>query len=312
MLSTFDPPDDAEWTLTGSAAIGAYATPVSSPNVLSLFARRSTVLGNTNSTATRVVAIVKGRPTPVRMWVNGDGASTIQLRLIVTDSIGQHTYTITSAIGAGWQLWEPFTYTGPDKSVTLALNTPTPGSGGGGLGTGGTWYVDDLEVDESWNLSMLSKWSAVNASLDVLKGIDGSSGGSYSDLAQRVYTRLVLPTEMPDIAKPYCCLPLDQEGERIEYEGQMFTSTWRMIGHAFFDDNQESDPLNSDGSLQAAKFRDDLIRAFMADQSLGGQVINCEVQAIDTSSGVIDDGIAEVIFTIEFTQMGAASDLQVA
>lgn len=312
MIYTFDPPDDSEWTLSGSAEITASYVPVSDPNVLFLFARRSTLLGNRSSAASRTFAVTPGQVYPVRMWLNGDNGGSIDLTLTLTDSSGSTVFTLSPAVGFGWQLSEPTAYTAVGTHVTVTLTTPTPSGGGGGLGTSGNWLIDDFELEGSLGDFVLSKWGAINGSITVLKSILGSGDGYNTDLGNRVYTRLFLPTEQPDMVKPYVCLPLDQESEQLEYEGFAFTSSWRMVGHAFFDDNQESDPLDSDGSIQAAKFRDDLIRAFMADQTLGGQALNCIVTAIETASGVIEDGVAEVIFTVEFTQMGAASDLEVA
>jgi len=156
---------------------------------------------------------------------------------------------------------------------------------------------------------MASKWAAIDAAVNTLKAINGSTDSYNTNLELRVYTRLFTPTEQPNVSLPYACLPLDQEGERIEYEGFQFSSSFRLVGHAFFADDPESDRENCGAAEAAADFRDDVIRAFMADQTLGGTVQNCDVTSVETASGVIDDGIAEVIFTLEFTQQLGAADL---
>jgi hypothetical protein len=153
------------------------------------------------------------------------------------------------------------------------------------------------------------KLAAVDAAMAVLRGINGSSGNYNTDLENRVYDRLFTPLQKPEVKMPFVCLPLEDEGEEIGYEGLCFTGSWRLVGSAFFQDNPESDPLFCDGGRQAGRFRDDLIRAFTVDQHLGREVLDCSIIRVQTSAGVIDDGISEVVFTLEFTQVAGPSDL---
>lgn len=195
-----------------------------------------------------------------------------------------------------------------DDQRLLRANLAFPGMVG--YTPTGRWGVDDISIEESSEVDM-RKWDAINAAVNVLKTI--TTAGNYNnDLGSRVYTRWFTPATRGDVKLPYACLPVDQEAETIEYEGFQFRSTFNLTGQAFFSDNSESDPLNSTGATAAAKFRDDLIRAFMADQHLGGKAQNCEVTDIETSAGIIEDGVSEVVFTVSFMQYGGASDLTAA
>jgi hypothetical protein len=179
----------------------------------------------------------------------------------------------------------------------------------------GNRYIDTIYIGEespAGGADLLSKWTAIENSVEVLKGIDGANSGFTTNFEDRVYSRLFTPPEQPTVKLPYACVPLDQEGERIEYEDALFISSWRLTGFAFFSDNPENDTLNSAGGTSAALFRDDLIRAFMSDQSLSGAVKNCEVTAIETFSGSDGDPTTWVQFTIEFEQYGSRADLEAA
>jgi len=186
----------------------------------------------------------------------------------------------------------------------IGLSPATSGSG--------FWLVDDVELDDGVDVALIGKWSAVQNAVDVLKAIDGTANGWKTNLESRVYTRLLFPTMTADMKLPYVCVPLQQESESIEYEGFAFISTWRLVGYAFFQDNPESNTLDSAGGVQAADFRDDLIKAFMADQTLSGVTENCEVTNLETVLGSSDDNCTWLIFTIEFTQHAGAQDLGIA
>jgi hypothetical protein len=234
--------------------------------------------------------------------LNADLAVT-KLTVRIQDGVDTvATFVVSvSDVAAGWKPYDfgPFVNTGSAYTTELQVFIETSSSG--------IWLVDDIEIVEVSG-DVMKKWSAISAAITAMKAV--TVAGNYNnDLGSRVYTRLFTPQEQRDVALPYACIPVDQEAEKIEYEGFQFQSTWRLTGHAFFKDNPESDPLNSAGATSAAKFRDDLIRAFMVDPDLGNSVKNCEVTTIETSAGVVDDGVSEVIFTVEFQQYGGAADL---
>jgi len=156
----------------------------------------------------------------------------------------------------------------------------------------------------------VSKQGAVAAALAVIRGIAGTGSGHKTNLEGRAYGRLILPIDPEEsIARPYVCLPLDQEGETVEYAGMGFTSKWIVTGYAFFDDNIASDKLDSSGAVAANDFRDDVIASFMRDQYLGGQVLDVEAVSFDTAAASDGDPTTWLIFRVQFTQFGGADDL---
>jgi hypothetical protein len=299
MIFTFDPPETG-WTLNAAASIVSDPTAPSQPNALSL----SVGLGGTDPVATRTLSgFTLGEVVPVYAWVNFDGTGTLDHGIRLTYNANTIGTLFKDPNVSGWELrsFGSFIYTPADRTFGVQGTSPT-----GGLGV---LKVDGIFVGETPEvLAMAGKWTAISAANDVLRGIDGSAHSFNSNFEERCYSRLFFPPEVPEIKLPYTCLPLDQEAESVEYEGFAFVSKWRMVGYAFFADDPESDPLNSEGSVAAALCRDDLIRAFMEDQTLDGSVLNCEIVSIETASGSIHDPYSWVIFTLEFTQeMGAAN-----
>ena len=158
---------------------------------------------------------------------------------------------------------------------------------------------------------MARKWQALEAARDVLRSIDGTNGYN-TNFEGRVYSRVFEPPAQTSESLPYVCLALNQETERLEHDGQSAESKYQLLGHAFFSDDPESDPVNSSGAVEAAKFRDDVIRAFMLDPTLGGTVHYCLVDAVDTYSGNLASPVCRVTFNLEIVQIIGAADLTAA
>jgi len=302
MIYTFDTQDELnEWVIAGDAAIEPFSF-YSTPNAL----RLEGSLSYTPASGSRLLGpgllVQPGTTYMVSARLNADLAVT-KLTVRIQDGVDTvATFVVSvSDVAAGWQPYDfgPFVNTGSAYTTELQVFIETSSSG--------IWLVDDIEIVEVSG-DVMKKWSAISAAIKAMKDVTITRNYN-NDLGSRVYTRLFTPQEQRDVALPYACIPVDQEAEKIEYEGFQFQSTWRLTGHAFFKDNPESDPLDSAGATSAAKFRDDLIRAFMADPDLGNTVKNCEVTTIETSAGVVDDGVSEVIFTVEFQQYGGAADL---
>lgn len=304
MVFTFDPPETG-WTLNAQATIVEDVSAPSPPNSLHL----NVGTGNDASCFRTLTGFAVGQTYQLWARLNFDGVSSAQpsVKFLYNANIIGSAQTKTEA--TGWELRHigSFNYAQRDRTFTI-LGVQV----GGALGS---IKVDAIYIgqDPPSEDAMASKWGAIDAAVQVMRGIDGSASAFNTNFEGRVYSRLFFPHEQPGTVKlPYACVPLDQEGEQIEYEGFAFTSTWRLTGYAFFEDDTESHPLESSGAQAAAKFRDDLIRAFMADQSLGGETQNCIVTAIDTAAAFEGDATTWVVFTIEFTQMAGASDLEVA
>jgi len=312
MVFNFDPPETG-WDLNAYATIISDVTAPTQPKVLHLNCG-----GATSASCSRTItlatepSLVPGNTYPVWAWVNFDGMTLpglpvrfyyegTGLDVLLNRQVDEFGDPVPDL---GWELrfvgnWA---YNFPDyKFYIIGLSVP---------GSLGTINVDEITIVATpAEVAVAGKWSAIAAATTVLKTINGTTDGFNTDLGNRVYSRLFFPSDTPDVKLPYVCFSLDQEGERISYEGFAFSSTWMMTGYAFFADNAESDMLDSSGSIAAALFRDDLIRAFMADQSLSATVLNCEVTAIETASGSISDPYSWVIFTVEFTQESGAADL---
>ena len=254
--------------------------------------------------------LVIGQTYPVWAWVNFDAMSYpgVPARFYY-EGLGLDITLNKLEDVTGWELrhvgdWQ-FDYDGY-RFFVQGLSTPS---------SLGSIKVDAIYIGEipfQAAADMARKWSAIAAAIDVVKGINGTTDSYNVDFEGRVYSRLFLPSEQPTVTLPYACIPLNQEGETVSYEGFAFLSTYRLTGWAFFADNPESDVLDSAGGVAAAKFRDDLIRAFMADQTLDGQAQNVEVASIETGMGDVGDPTTWVTFTIEFTQQAGADDLQAA
>jgi hypothetical protein len=305
MLFNFDPPEIG-WTLSGGAAIRSDLGAHSAPNSLYLFGRKSAFLGDVASTASRSLSVVPGKTYPVRLMTKGDGAGAVPVQLHFESGLESFDFYLDAPIGSGWQVWEPGSVAFSVASVTLEIDGHTPAASGSGF-----WLIDDVELDDGVaDVGDLSKWKAIVNAKALLEQLAGPTTGWNTDLGGRVYTRLFTPMEETQQRRPYVCLPVNQEGEQIVHgPGGLATSTWKLEGYAYFDDDPESDRLNSDGARQASLFRDDIVRAFMDGTRLLGQAISCDVVAVDTGAGILEDGWCEVEFTISFEQMVGAADL---
>jgi hypothetical protein len=298
---TFEQPpeNNSEWTGEGGSEISDRFRARTGSNAAWLFAPS---LGDA-PLYRNLSGLTVGEQYSILLWVTSeylDSPKDMVLRLTVGDDPGAHQTFIlmgTAIPGIDWSRWSvDFTPTTTNPKLTFSVST---------IQAGGYAGIDDVVIAKAADMK---KWDAINGSITVLKGI--TAAGNYNnDLGSRVYTRLFTPQEQREVKLPYACLPVDQEAETIEYEGQGYHSTFVLTGHAFFADNSESDPLNSTGAIAAARFRDDLIRAFLSDTHLGNTTSNCEVTRVDTSAGIIDDGVSEVQFTVEFTQYGGAANL---
>jgi len=302
--------NDVGWTLNSNDG----GTAVIADHALTLTGNDTHVEGP--SAVADVDTLEIGKRYVIRALVKANNAeqlTPLRTVLVIGPQVAVNHALYKDDIGNGWQLIEIASFV-PDND----------GAGGRLLGlalsnTGytldnasGAWEVREVIIDEEVPSMSLSKWTAIENAIGVIRGINGVSGGYNTDLESRAYSRVFLPTEQPAGTKlPYCCIALDQEGETIEYEGQAFTSTWRLQGYAFFEDDTEMS-LESAGAQSAAKFRDDLIRAFMVDQSLDGAVIDCSITSVDTFEGSSGDPTTWVQFTIAFEQIGSGPDLEAA
>lgn len=158
MRFNFDPPDNAQWVLWGSASIGT-ENAVSAPNALRLLARRGGG-PSTSSQADRIITVTPGVPHTVRLTTNGNqsgGRLTVQIQ---EDGLVIAAAALDAPLGPGNQVWEALTFTPVGSTVKLTFITPLPGVSGGGLGTVSTWFVDDVDVDGDLEVLMARSTTA--------------------------------------------------------------------------------------------------------------------------------------------------------
>jgi hypothetical protein len=301
------------WSLNAQAHIEADATAPTQPNRLRM------VFGGFNPSAFITLSdLTLGHQYRVFAWCNFDGvdeseASNINVTIQYADQPAYFNAVLYKDITvSGWELRDIGILTYGEVGFPTTADLPLRLVGHQSFNPG-TVLIDAIYIGVipfQAGADMARKWSAIAAAISAIKGINGSGDNYNVDFENRVYSRLFLPTEQPTVKLPYACVPLNQEGETIAYEGFAFTSTYRVIGYAFFTDNPESDVLETNGGFTAATFRDDLIRVFMSDQTLGGQAQNVEVTAIETYSGSDGDPTTWVIFTIDFLQIAGAADLE--
>ena len=301
MLLQFDDAAEiAAWTLTGHASIGPSFPAVSAPNTLFLSGKTGTIIppspGFSSQADYPLAGMQVGIPMTVRLWTNGDLFVSSPLVVTLSDSTQTVTFTLSSPIGSGWQLWEPGNFNPGATTGTLSLFVGATST------AAAIWLADDIDISSVGVEVATGKWDAISNALTMLRGINGTSGGYFTNFEGRVYTRLITPEEFPGGAKmPFACLPLSNEAESLAYEDRLSNAEWTMTVFAYFDEEGYNDPLNSPALEYSAKFRDDLVRLFMGDQTLLGQTTNCEVRSINTVAGIARD-YALVEGTITFFQ----------
>ncbi len=310
---TFDFETETTWSPNAQAHIEADATAPTQPNRLRM------VFGGADPAAVITLSgLTLGRQYRVFAWCNFDSvdpsnANNINVTIQYSDNPAYFNAVLQKDLAvSGWELRDIGLLTYGEAAFPATANRPFRLVGHQNFNPG-TVLIDAIYIGVipfQAGADMARKWSAIAASIDAVKNINGSGDNYNVDFENRVYSRLFLPSEQPTVKLPYACIPLNQEGESISYEGFAFTSTYRLVGYAFFSDDIESDILESNGGLTAAQFRDDLIRVFMADQSLGGQAQNVEVTSVETYSGSDGDPTTWVIFTIDFMQIAGAADLE--
>jgi hypothetical protein len=303
MIFTFDPPET--WDVNAQAFVEPNATAPSQPNVL-----RMTFGGADPSANHAILGLVLGQRYRVFVRCNFDEMdnASVYVRFQYADNASYFEARVFKDPDAsGWEIRDLGIMTYGVSNGLLRL------VGFQNFNPGRIYFDSILITDPSITAVILAgKWAAIDGAITALRTITGSVDGYNTNLENRVYSRLFLPSETTGLKLPYVCFSLDQEGERIEYEGLGFSSRWSMTGFGFFEDNPESNPMDSTGMISAALFRDDLIRAFTADQSLAGAVLNCEVTSVETASGSVGDPWTWVVFTVEFWQQLGRSDLEVA
>lgn len=273
---------------------------------LELPAQRGGIGGTKTPRGSRTLDVTAGVDVPISAFVEGTNRGAAHMYCYVDFLDGFGLQQIAQALDVdGVQFFDCGLVTPSGPQIVVEWRASIDIASGSG-----TWYVDDVSATgpDAGGAVALGKWLAINAAKSTIATINGSAGGFKRDLGGRVYTRLVTPEEIGEETKPYCCLPLDQDGETLQTPGTVTESRWRLTAWFFLDEVGDSDPRNSPAVQEAAELRDDIVRAFLLDPTLGGQVDSCEVTAINSQAGVSSD-YAEIQVTIEFLQYVDAATL---
>lgn len=205
-----------------------------------------------------------------------------------------------------WTLFVSDVYDVPGSTAEIVFNVPVPGSA-----TSGAWEVDDVSLLLESELSaeavmQRGKYEAYSALVDVLTGINGDTGGYYHDLSTRVRTSWQTPEEVGDrVYEPYLCLPFDGNSEQVEaIQSQIYKTTWRQNIYGYVAEG--SSELATSSAIEAVcHLRDDILRALMADLTLGGRVRESRIATLETTAGIglgYGTVMLEIIFEEWFTR----------
>jgi len=139
-----------------------------------------------------------------------------------------------------------------------------------------------------------------------MKGINGSTGGYHTNIGGRVYTKLWLPEE-EKLTLPYLCVPLMEPAAELTWdEDDIVRDAWTVRVFGFVAETASSE-VEGQAALAAAALRDDIVRAFIADTTLGGTVDVGRLLGWDIDAGVDNEvpyGYVEVAFRLEQHQDG--------
>lgn len=162
------------------------------------------------------------------------------------------------------------------------------------------WVVDDVEAHVAQ-----VKWTAIQGLITVLKGINGT--GFHTDLGGRVYTRLITPEDKVKVTFPYACVPILFGEQVTEHEGLVTKRKWRQPVFCFV---RAPEPQSRESATAeaAANLEDDIFRAVMLDDTLGGTVADAQIVDIASQAGVLRQ-YGEVQVYIDLLQVFDPSDL---
>jgi len=298
MISNFDPPDDALWTLTGAAQITDAYGALSQPNALYLFARLVTGPGGaisvlTRSTAARSFAVVPGVVYTIRPSANGSAAGKkIKLTLSVTDGATSADVQLDwSGIGVGWEQWGGLQFVPTGGIIEISLSAGPPDVGFEEVDFDGYWLVDELQIlSPTEALIMASKLAAMTALRDALAAIDGT-GGYRLNLRGGVHRSLIQPDDdHVQIVYPYGCVVEDDE-TITAIEDTALEAQWD-VEVLFYLEETWADRFNSSAIVEADKLSDDIKRLALSDPTLGGEVNEMHLLGFSPgTAGTIPDAV---------------------
>lgn len=198
----------------------------------------------------------------------------------------------------GWTQQESGLVSPPSTNVTLVVST---------VGLGGT-LVNSRTFLDSWGFltkteaavarGMYDGWTALK---NGIASIDGAGSGYWNDFTGRVFGKLLLPGESEGMPTDfYVCLPFADEPETFPDHQRMLRSEWTQTVFVFVRDDE--DAPDSTGQIElVAKVRDDLVRYFLTDPTLGGAVDDVALLPAVRTAGVHED-YGEYQLPLQITQ----------
>ncbi len=212
-----------------------------------------------------------------------DGGSPV---VLYTTTVADHT----STYGFDWVLLSfPHTMSGSTLGLEfLAFATDIIEV------SAAKWWVDDVSVPLVLEGLMKGKAQAISLFMERLLTITGPPT-FFSDLAGRVYNRLVTPEEHEGLVLPYLCVPLLEEGQSYPHFDRLTRTAWAMTIYGFAPERLAHNQIDSSGAVAIANLHDDIVKAILEDMRLG-RYLNAPVDLLrtDSISGVDDSKYAEL------------------
>ena len=150
-------------------------------------------------------------------------------------------------------------------------------------------------------MAQRGRYQAYSQLITVLKGINGATGGYWTNLGGRVYRRLILPEETPP-AYPYLCLPLVDDAPDPEHTERGLILSWTQFIFGFVEElkTEEGDAGSPDLVM---KLQDDITRALLNNITLGGKVQDLSLVAGGNSVAAVsaDDDYGEFAMPVRMT-----------
>lgn len=122
--------------------------------------------------------------------------------------------------------------------------------------------------------------------IDVLKSINGVTGGYWTNLENRVWNRLWLPEDRKS-KMPYLCVVMsDDDLAYTANEGDLVLVEWtlKIFGYA---PETTTSKINGDGVSNIANLHDDILRLFLNDWTFRGSVDDSTITGGTRTGGIL-------------------------
>ena len=119
-----------------------------------------------------------------------------------------------------------------------------------------------------------------------LKLINGSTGGYWTNLENRVFNRLWLPEDRK-APLPYACVVMADDDLAYEFnQGDLVYATWTLKVFGFAPETTTK-RTDGDGPRNIARLHDDVLKALLSDWTFDGAVDDSTIVGGTRSGGVL-------------------------